>query len=198
MARAKTYERDQALDKAMKAFWRGGYSATSMRLLLAATGLAAKSLYTDFGGKDALFIEVLDRYIAIQDALYTASLGAPPLGVDRIRSHLGSYRFTKQFHGCLLVNALGERTQLPGAAIHRIDRFFDGVRARYQANLEHAGRQGQLSDDADLAALAEALLVFDQGLAIAGRSPRQRDHLRAAADALLDRVIRHGERPQRQ
>jgi TetR/AcrR family transcriptional regulator, transcriptional repressor for nem operon len=188
MARAKTYEREQALDKAMKAFWRSGYSATSMRLLLAATGLAAKSLYTDFGGKDALFIEVLDRYIAVQEGLYAESLGTAPLGIDRVRSHLGSYRFTRQFQGCLLVNALGERAQLPGTAIHRIDRFFDRVRALYQANLEHARRLGLLPDDADLAGLAEALLVFDQGLAIAGKSPRQREHLRAAADALLDRI----------
>lgn len=189
MAREKTYERDHALDKAMKAFWRGGYSATSMRLLLGATGLAAKSLYTEFGGKDELFLEVLDRYAATQDAMYAESLGAAPLGIDRIRAHLASYRYTRQFQGCLLVNALGERANLPAAAIHRVDRFFDRVRALYRANLEHARQSRQLSAAVDLAALAEALLVFDQGLAIAGRSPRQREHLRAASDALLDCVV---------
>jgi len=190
LPRAKTYDRDEALSRAVRVFWRTGYSATSIRDLLDATGLASKSLYADFGSKDGLFLDVLDHYIATNAASYRASLGTAPLGLARVRSHFDSYRYGPSFDGCLLVTSLTERASLPTAAVDRIACFFDGVRELYAENLRAAQDAGELDGTHDVIALAEALLVFDQGLAVAGKSPGQRTSLRAASHALLDAVRR--------
>src|ERR1700712_1125685 len=44
----RRFDRDEALETAMKLFWRHGYESTSMSDLLKAMGLTAPSLYSAF------------------------------------------------------------------------------------------------------------------------------------------------------
>lgn len=59
--RPKVFDRDAALDKAMKLFWQHGYEATSLADLVEATGAKAPTLYAEFTNKEGLFRAVLDR-----------------------------------------------------------------------------------------------------------------------------------------
>lgn len=62
MARPKTFDHDQVLDRAVELFWRKGYEATSIQDLVEAMGIQRGSLYAAFGSKQDLFLAVLDRY----------------------------------------------------------------------------------------------------------------------------------------
>ena len=62
MPRPKEFNPDEALEKAMQAFWHKGYEATSMEDLLSAMNLNRGSLYGTFGDKRQLFLKVVDRY----------------------------------------------------------------------------------------------------------------------------------------
>ena len=62
MARHKEFDPDQALDKAMMAFWHHGYAATTMQRLVKATGVVRASLYATFGNKAEIFKLALERY----------------------------------------------------------------------------------------------------------------------------------------
>src|SRR5690606_8821359 len=63
MARPRTFEEEQALEAAMRAFWRRGYEATSTQDLCAATGLGRSSVYNAFDSKRELFTRALRRYM---------------------------------------------------------------------------------------------------------------------------------------
>ena len=63
MARPREFDESEVLDAAIAAFWRGGYAATSISDLQAATGLSRGSLYKAFGYKHGLFLAALDRYL---------------------------------------------------------------------------------------------------------------------------------------
>ncbi len=54
--RPKVFDRDAALDKAMKLFWQHGYEATSLADLVEATGAKAPTLYAEFTNKEGLFV----------------------------------------------------------------------------------------------------------------------------------------------
>ena len=54
MGRPKKYDREAVLDRAMQAFWRNGYEATSTADLEAQMGVNRSSLYAEFGSKEAL------------------------------------------------------------------------------------------------------------------------------------------------
>ncbi|MDH0747856.1 TetR/AcrR family transcriptional regulator [Pseudomonas sp. GD03842] len=65
MGRPRSFDRDVAITQAMHLFWEHGYDATSLSQLKAniGTGITAPSFYAAFGSKQALFEEVMERYL---------------------------------------------------------------------------------------------------------------------------------------
>jgi AcrR family transcriptional regulator len=60
--RPRTYEPEVALGKALDLFRKGGFAATSLDDLSAATGMNRPSLYGAFGDKRELYIKSYQRY----------------------------------------------------------------------------------------------------------------------------------------
>ncbi|GHK63477.1 hypothetical protein ECZU11_00270 [Escherichia coli] len=103
--RPKVFDRDAALDKAMKLFWQHGYEATSLADLVEATGAKAPTLYAEFTNKEGLFRAVLDRYIDRFAAKHEHSCF-----VKSVRSALADYfAFRAQDTGWLRSTALSRR-----------------------------------------------------------------------------------------
>ena len=62
MPRAKEFDPEMVLDKAMDLFWTKGYEATSIKALVDHMGINRFSLYSTFGDKHQLFLRACDRY----------------------------------------------------------------------------------------------------------------------------------------
>lgn len=62
VGRPRLFDRDTALDQAIRLFWRKGYAATSVRDLSEALGIGQPSIYNAFGGKRTLFYEAVAVY----------------------------------------------------------------------------------------------------------------------------------------
>jgi AcrR family transcriptional regulator len=77
MAGVKQFDPNEALDRAMTAFWSRGYEATSIDDLVEATGIGRGSLYGTFGDKRQLFITALDHYWNTVAAQMIAELSDP-------------------------------------------------------------------------------------------------------------------------
>ena len=60
--RPRAYDAEAALKQATEAFWKTGYSGTSLDSIATATGMNPPSLYAAFGNKHALYLEALARY----------------------------------------------------------------------------------------------------------------------------------------
>jgi AcrR family transcriptional regulator len=71
----RTFERDQAVDTAMRLFWRHGYEGVSLNDLTTAIGIAPPSLYAAFGNKAGLYREALERYFGLRGRV--TEIGAP-------------------------------------------------------------------------------------------------------------------------
>jgi len=192
MARPRSYRRDEALDQAVEAFWDSGYTATSMRTLLAATGVPPASLYAEFGGKDGLFLAAMDRYIEASRRAYESTLCVGEEGLEALRRHFAAYTPEGLARGCLLVNSLGERDELPAVALERMDGFFGWVRAQYARHLEIAQARGELRAGADPEALASLLLAVDQGLVVAGKLPSEGGRALRGVEAFLGMLESEG------
>lgn len=72
----RTFNREQAIEIAMRLFWRHGYEGVSLNDLTTAMGIAPPSLYAAFGSKAGLYREALDRYSGVPGALL--DLGSEP------------------------------------------------------------------------------------------------------------------------
>jgi TetR/AcrR family transcriptional repressor of nem operon len=58
----KTFDTDNAIDRATEVFWAKGYESTSLADLLKATKINKGSFYNAFGSKKALFTQSLLKY----------------------------------------------------------------------------------------------------------------------------------------
>ena len=189
MARRPEFDREQALDAALRAFWRKGYEATSLPDLLEATGLARQSLYNTFGDKRALFLASLRRYSddrlgRLSKTLEAGSVRAAIRGLFEDAVH-GEERGC----GCFLVNATTEL--LPGDP--EIGRLVASAMARQQRAVAGALRRGVREGELHLAPkrieqTAHFLMAALQGLRVMVKaspdSPALRDVVAVALRAI--------------
>lgn len=87
MARPREFDTEKALTDAMNVFWKHGYDAASLQVLLNGMGLTRGSLYKAFTDKKTLFLKILDRYEeeAVDPAVALLTTG-PADGLARINA----------------------------------------------------------------------------------------------------------------
>src|SRR5260370_38786729 len=74
--RARAFDPDLALERAMHVFWAKGYEGASLSDLTRAMRINRPSLYAAFGNKEQLFRKVLDRYMNGPLAFFQKALAA--------------------------------------------------------------------------------------------------------------------------
>lgn len=107
--RPREFERDAALQVALRLFWQHGYEATSLAQLREAMGISSASFYAAFGSKEALFDEVVRAYMAsygrVTEAVADDEL-PPREAIERIlRASARMQTEPEHPTGCLMVLA---------------------------------------------------------------------------------------------
>ena len=200
--RPRAYDPDDALARAIRAFWKTGYSGTSLDDLSAATGMNRPSLYAAFGDKRALYIKALDHYWALgRAAMKEALTYEQPLREALMavyRAALAIYLPEKgDPRGCF---AVGTATTEAAADAKIRAHFIAGLRdldKAFEARLRFAQEQGKLSQDADPAALALLASATLHTLAIRSRGGAPRAELEALAEKMTGIVCGEGRRAGR-
>ncbi len=59
--RPRSFDENQAIDAAMRVFWKKSYDGTTMTDLTNATGLSRSSIHAAFGSKQGLFLKAVER-----------------------------------------------------------------------------------------------------------------------------------------
>jgi len=73
------FDKDAALEAAMLLFWERGYEGTSIADLTQVMGLNPSSIYAAFGDKQALFSNVVKRYVETRAQYAADALSEPTL-----------------------------------------------------------------------------------------------------------------------
>jgi TetR/AcrR family transcriptional repressor of nem operon len=110
MARAKKFDEDTVLLKAMKLFWEQGYEKTSIQDLVTHTGIHKGSMYDTFGDKKSLYIKALKRYSEMNDQSIKRLSTEPHSTKEAIRSLFDmAVRLREELpDGCFIVNTAVE------------------------------------------------------------------------------------------
>jgi AcrR family transcriptional regulator len=77
LGRPAAFDKDAALEVAMRLFWERGYEGTSMADLSLAMGVHPSSIYAAFGDKQALFALTAKRYADVPAQYMTGHSNSP-------------------------------------------------------------------------------------------------------------------------
>ncbi len=169
MPRKKSYSHEEALSNATKVFWEQGYEHLGVRALGERTGVNRFALQTEFGGKQGLFLEVLDNYATDVEALLLKPLRAG--GLAAIKAFFE--KLTSQTpegprdFGCLMVNTVIENAGLDDPEIRaKTDSHYAGVLAALEQALHNARERGEIAADFEIKPAAEYLLASAMGIQV--------------------------------
>ncbi len=183
MGRPRSFDEDEAVEQAMRLFWRRGFEGTSIRDLGEELGLRPGSLYAAFGDKHALFLRALDRYRQGQgEGLLAAVREAGPL-LPRLEALLlgvaEANRAGTEPPGCFVVNTACEVSPGDLEVTARLRASLDLVDEALEAALVQASRTGEVAPGLDARATARFLTTLLQGLQVVSKTDPE--HGRAAA-----------------
>lgn len=153
MPRPKNYDRDDAVGKACNAFRQHGYDALGVRALEALTGLNRFAIQTEFGGKEGLFLETLDKYAQQTESHLLQPLREGDLDqIENLYSQLIALSSEPaQAFGCLMVNTVVENAVRARVTIkERTDLHFKRFEDAIRAALSRAKTNGQIASHFDI------------------------------------------------
>ena len=186
--RPREFDIDEALDRALRVFWRRGYEGATLPDLTEAMGINRPSLYAAFGCKEELFRKALDRYVEGPAAFVREALNEPTARAVAERLLGGTIDLVtdrRNPRGCLIVQgalACGETAESvrQEVAARRVAGEV-AVRERF----ERARADGDLPAKADAADLARYVVTVMRGMAVQGAGGASRENLRRVAELAL-------------
>lgn len=188
--RPAIFDRDEAIDSALELFWERGYEGVTLEdLQKAMGGITPPSFYHAFGSKEALFKEVVERYLATVGARQLDALQEAPTarqGVEAmLREVVLAVTRPGKAHGCLLVQgALNCAASSKGA-----EDYLTSIRQRapkvLKQRLDRAVASGELSPKLDTAAIAHFYATIVHGLGLRAGDGATRKALMATVEGAM-------------
>jgi TetR/AcrR family transcriptional regulator, transcriptional repressor for nem operon len=170
MSRPKTFNPDDALDKAMQVFWHKGYEATSMEDLLKTMDLNRGSLYDTFGDKRQLFLKVMDRYCRTFVGPKLSLLDQPGPALPTLHRFINGMieggLADPQRRGCFISNTVMELSPHEKEIAGTLRQALKMAEDAFFKVLVRAKEQGELKHEKDPRALARFLTTMMQGIVV--------------------------------
>ncbi|WP_193369921.1 TetR/AcrR family transcriptional regulator [Pelagibius marinus] len=190
MARPRTFEREEVVERALSVFWRQGYQATSVQDLVEATGLNRGSLYDTFGDKHGLFLEVVEHYRSHVTAKRLAKLEEPGPAREKIATFfkdviefsLGEGRLL----GCLMTNSAIELAPHDRDTRLAVAANMAAMEATFRRVLTRARKEGEIAGEKSPADLARFLTATANGLRVMAKVAPERAALRSVVRIALE------------
>jgi AcrR family transcriptional regulator len=171
--RPLSFDRDKALDAAMRLFWRTGYETTSVADLTQAMGITAPSLYTAFHDKETLFLECLRKYTdpaGYKDAALIAETASAREAAQTLLEFSARW-FTQPDAppGCLVASAASTGSASSERVRAAVADVRKATQAALQRRVEEDVQTGKLPETANARALSSLTVAVIQGMSTLAR-----------------------------
>lgn len=183
--RHRSFDKDNALEKAMLVFWKNGYPGTSLSDLIGVMGINKSSLYAAFGNKEKLFNQAVELYLNKHGVIHSAELFKTKFSLqERIRNYLLStakmITNSNLPKGCFICHSTSEMAgaSLPENSAARISTINQQTILTLNNFFEKEQQLGNLIVGNSPKTLANYLLTLQFGLAVSARNGSSMEELK--------------------
>ncbi|GEM_PF-2618490 len=185
MARTKSYDRQTVIKQIIRVFIAKGFESTSIADLAQSTGLNKKSLYNEFGNKQAIFMACLANFIKKEADFVTQTFSQHPLGLTNVRVYFDHVFNEFTLTGCLLTLSVNQASCIPEQALAMVNQYFLDLEKELLVSLDAC------TSNTNLAAMfARNIVSLRLGYTSLTRSPELRENNKQQLSALLDFIER--------
>ncbi len=189
MARQKSFDKSEVLEKAMTLFWKQGFHATSMQDLVQHVGLNRSSLYESFSSKKDLFDQSLDNYCRVNREGVKNLLSGETNTKDGIRKLLeSSINCTisdEDKKGCFVVNSTTELVPGDDEIVKALAKNRASFEKVFHDFLLKGQKSGQIAADIDTKAMSGLIYTLFSGLNVMAKLDKSPRKLMAQIDLVL-------------
>ena len=189
VGRPRSFDKDEALKKAMYVFWEKGYEGTTMADLIESIGMKAPSIYAAFGNKDAIFKEVVKAYLPIVVSDQLKALNSSPKIYDAVENTLKAcvdlYTCEDCPNTCLIMTAAINTAPEHSEHVENLKSLREKYKSAWERRFNQAKLDQQLSENANPSDLAEYFTTLIQGMTIKAKDGASQDTLSATSKLAL-------------
>lgn len=179
----KSFDLDDAVDRAARVFWAKGYEATSMADLVEGMGINKGSLYNAFGNKKALFQRALLKYDQDNRQKLITHLDAlddPVTAIERLfDTMIADSAADPDKKGCMIVNTALELPCHDADTGALICAALGDFEAFFRRQIRQGQERGAIAAGVDPDQTAKALLAMVVGLRVLARGAFDIESLKA-------------------
>lgn len=186
VGRPRTFDREEALNKAMHVFWEKGFEGTSMSEIIQAIGTKAPSIYAAFGNKDSIFREAVNLYLTKVIKKQLIFLHETSDAIEATKLTLNS--FVKQFtskenpHTCLVMTAAVNTSPEHQEHVLYLKKIRQDFKNIWKSRFEKAKKEGQLKNKLNPEQLANYFVTLIQGMALSAKDGATKKELLKTAE----------------
>ena len=188
----KTFDLDDAIDRATEVFWAKGYEATSLADLLQAIGINKGSFYNAFGSKKKLFTQSLLKYEREQRRDILAELELledPVLAINKFFDALIEQSLTdKDKKGCFLVNTALDLPNHDSDIAKAIKKGLKDTESFFERQITLGMQTGSIPEHVNPEVGAKGLLTLLVGLRVLARGVFDQNSLTAIKIQAIDLI----------
>lgn len=189
MPRVKLFDEAEVLEKAMILFWKKGYYATSIQDLVNHLKINRASLYDTFGGKKKLFDKAFAHYRTISTqslAQFLESHSNVKKGFKALfTSAIQQCQLDRDKKGCFVVNTTIELIPNEKKSFTIVSEHRKQIEKIFYDYLLLGKKNGQLSKEKNLKAIATLFFTFYNGLKVVTKVEFKSKQFLASVDSLL-------------
>lgn len=164
---------EETLEKALKAFWKYGYNATSMRDLSKCMGLNAGSIYSTFGNKRELYLSAMEFYnkATEKQLLKFTKLNSSKKGIISFFEHIRDVILDgSDKDGCFIINTTLEMAPHDVEMNKLVTNAQDVMRHFFMTMVKKGQEQGEISTQLNANDAGELFLSLLTGLRVITRT----------------------------
>ena len=189
VGRPRSFDKEEALKKAMHVFWEKGYEGTSMADLIESIGMKAPSLYAAFGNKDAIFKEVVQKYLPIVVNGQLATLNNTSDIVEAVENTLKEcvrlFTSPDNPHTCLIMTAAINASPEHQDHVVSLRAMREDYRNAWVQRFERAEQERQLTGQLSPQQLADFYVTLIQGMSLRAKDGANKQDLARTAQIAL-------------